>query len=375
MNSPIYMTLMVGPAVAVPAPRVITEALASVQVTNASGDTESGFELTFSLGKRSPLQTLFLLTGGSSIPLLRVIITVTFKGAQHTLIDGVMTHHQVQPGADGSSMLIVQGKDLTAVLAYIDFSGTPFPAMPPAARVALIVAKYGFLGMIPKVIPSLFEEAPLPTETIPLQKGTDLEYVRQLASEAGYVFYMEPGPAPNTSFAYWGPEIRVGAPQKSLNIDMDAHTNVESLSFRFDKEQKELPITYIQESTSKMAIPIPIPDVTPLNPSLGLLPPLPPKIANLKHTARMKPVRALMEGVAYASQHSDSVFGEGTLDVLRYGGILKSRQLVGVRGAGQAFDGLYYVKSVTHQLARGQYKQSFSLARNALVSTLPRLPA
>jgi hypothetical protein len=39
-----------------------------------------------------------------------------------------------------------------------------------------------------------------------------------------------------------------------------------------------------------------------------------------------------------------------------------------------AFDGLYYVKSVTHNLERGQYKQSFSLARNALVSTLPSLP-
>ena len=89
----------------------------------------------------------------------------------------------------------------------------------------------------------------------------------------------------------------------------------------------------------------------------------------------MKPLRALMTGIAYASQHSDSVFGEGSLDVLRYGRILKSRQLVGVRGAGLAFDGLYYVERVTHRIERGQYKQNFWLARNGLLSTLPAVPA
>ena len=58
----------------------------------------------------------------------------------------------------------------------------------------------------------------------------------------------------------------------------------------------------------------------------------------------------------------------------RYGGLLKSRQLVGVRGAGLPFDGLYYVKSVTHEIKRGAYKQSFTLARNALISTVPTVP-
>ena len=81
-----------------------------------------------------------------------------------------------------------------------------------------------------------------------------------------------------------------------------------------------------------------------------------------------------MTGLAYAGQHSDSVFGTGRLDVARYGRLLKSRQLVGVRGAGLPFDGLYYVKSVTHDIKRGEYKQSFTLARNGLISTLPTVP-
>jgi hypothetical protein len=60
--------------------------------------------------------------------------------------------------------------------------------------------------------------------------------------------------------------------------------------------------------------------------------------------------------------------------VLRYGGVLKARQLVGVRGAGPAFDGLHYVESVTHRLSRGEYKQDFTLKRNALISNTPVVP-
>ena len=55
--------------------------------------------------------------------------------------------------------------------------------------------------------------------------------------------------------------------------------------------------------------------------------------------------------------------------------MLKARQLVGVRGAGLAFDGLYYVESVTHRVKRGEYKQSFELSRNGIVSTVPGVPA
>lgn len=372
--SPIHLTLMIGPGVPVPVPRDVLEALTSIQVNAASGDAQSGFELNFTIPKRSPLQTLFLLAGGAGIPFVRVIVAVTINGTPNVLIDGMMTNHQYEPGSSGGTLRI-QGKDLSTVMTYFDFSGVPYPAMPPAARVLLVIGKYAALGIAPIVIPSVVEDLPIPIERIPRQQGKDLDYVQQLARDVGYVFYVEPGPAPGLNFAYWGPEIKVGPPQPALNMDMDAHTNVEQLSFSFDKEQKELPIVFIQNQATKVPIPIPIPDITPLNPPLGLIPPLPPKLTPLTDTARLSPLGAVMKGLAYASQHSDAVSGSGSLDVMRYGRALKSRQLVGVRGAGDAFDGLYYVKSVTHNIKRGEYKQSFSLARNGLLSTLPKVPA
>jgi len=256
----------------------------------------------------------------------------------------------------------------------IDFSGIPYPAMPPALRVLLVLAKYAAFGVLPMVIPSIVEDLPLPVERIPQHRGSDYAYVTRLAKQCGYVFYLEPGPVPGTSKAYWGPEIRIGALQPALSVNMDALTNVDELSFNFDREKKTMPVVFFQELLSKAPIGIPIPDVTPLNPPLGLVPPLPPTIVNLHDTAHLSPLSALMTGIAYAGQHSDSVFGTGRLDVTRYGRLLRSRQLVGVRGAGLPFDGLYYVKSVSHDIKRGEYKQSFSLARNGLVSTVPTVP-
>ena len=82
----------------------------------------------------------------------------------------------------------------------------------------------------------------------------------------------------------------------------------------------------------------------------------------------------ISRGLSEAKKSQDSVSGTGSLDVLRYGRVLKARGLVGVRGAGIAYDGLYYVQSVRSTLKRGEFKQSFTLTRNGLVSITPKVP-
>jgi hypothetical protein len=373
----IQLNLLWGPMVPVPASREIIEALTGVSVHSGAGE-DSGFELEFALKKRSPLHTLFLLAGGSVPPILRVVIVVVVNGSPDVLIDGVITDHQVGAGENGEATLRVTGSDLTAVMNYQMFSGLPgmpFPAMPPEARVLMLVAKYAMLGVVPKIIPSVMMDVPVPTERIPVQQGTDLEYIRALADEVGYVFYMDPGPAPGMSFAYWGPEIKIGAPQPALNLDMDVFTNVESLSFRFDNSRSTLPIAYVQEPNSKATIPVTVGNMSLLNPPLGLIQPLPNGFETIDVTGKMSPARAALLAMARAARSSENVNGNGSLDVLRYGRVLHARSLVGVRGAGDAYDGLYYVRNVTHEIKRGQYKQNFSLSRNGLVSTVPRVPA
>jgi hypothetical protein len=369
----LYLTLLIGPVVPVPVPQVVLDALTSVQVTSSAG-TPSGFELSFTLSNRSPLHTIFLVAGGQT-PLLRVIIVATINGTPQVLMDGVMTNQQVTPGGQpGQSTLTITGEDLTRVMDLQDFSGIPYPGMPPEARVALIILKYAVFGMIPLVIPSLFTDLPIPIERIPTHQGTDIAYIKQLAADVGYVFYIDPGPVPGTNTAYWGPEIKVGVPQPALNLDMDAHTNVESLSFSFNTANTTLPIVFIQNQLTKVPIPIPMPNVNPLQPPLGVIPAPITNVTILKDTAKLSPMQAIGRGLAVAARSADAVSGNGSLDVLRYGRVLKARQLVGVRGAGMAFDGLYFVKRVTSTIKRGDFKQSFELSRNGLVSITPRVP-
>jgi hypothetical protein len=376
MLKSVQLSLMIGPFVPLTPPRAVLDALAEVEVTVKDVGT-SGFQLTFSIDKQSPLQILFLLSGGAPLLFMRVVLVATVNGVANVLIDGVITKNDISPGDKGSnSTLTITGEDLTALMNQSDWSSFKFPACPAEARVAIMLAKYAVFGVVPLIIPSILIDEPLPTDKIPGQQGTDLTYIRDLAKRVGYVFYLDPGPAPGMSKAYWGPQIKVGPVQPALSVDMDAYTNVESLRFNFDQQQNKLPMVYIYNQESNLTFPIPIPPITPLNPPLGVIPPLPTNILG-----DLKPIRddlskrsipqAIMIGLAAAAQWADAVTGDGSLDVTRYGGILKARQLVGVRGAGPAFDGLHYVKSVTHKIKRGEYKQDFQLTRNGLVSTVP----
>jgi hypothetical protein len=257
----------------------------------------------------------------------------------------------------------------------IDLTGVPFPAMPEIARVYAILSKYAVLGIVPLAIPPIPPDIPLPTHEIPTQQGTDRAYVRSLAGQAGYVFYVEPGPLPGQSIAYFGPDVRLPIPQAALSINMDADTNVEQLSFSFDGLQKKIVLYNILDPiTGKVVIPIPVPNLSIVRPPLGAKLPIPWRLEQQEGAAKNNPTKAAQEILGILLNSSDAITASGSLDVLRYGRVLRSRMLVGVRGAGIAYDGLYYVNSVTHNIKRGEYKQSFQLSRDGLVSLTPVVP-
>ena len=376
-NKGIHMTLMMGPIIPFRAPAVVMDALESVEVTTAAGST-SGFQMKLQCDSRSALNRIFIILGAQSVtpvlPVLRILLVVTINGTPQPLFDGVVTNVQMQPSLRGSAgSITVTGEDLTRVMDGIDWSGLPFPAMPIEARVALICAKYAPFGILPLIVPTIFFDAPIPIKEIPAQEGTDLSYIQDLAAEVGYEFYIEPGPVPGTNVAYFGPEIKVGIPQPALNVDMDGLTNVESIDFSFDPQKGKLPVVFIQNKLTRIPIPIPIPNINPLQPPLGLLPTPIANIEFLKDTAKLSPLKALERGVVVASRSQDAVTAKGSLNVLRYGRPLKARGLVGVRGVGMAYDGLYFVQSVTSTLKHGEFKQQFNLTRNGLISTVPRV--
>jgi hypothetical protein len=370
----VHLSLLIGPLVPVPAPKSVVDALLSVKVT--SGKDKSGFQVTFGVSKNSELLTTLLPAGFFDPMTTRVIVIATLNGTPNVIMDGIVTQQELAPSNEpGQSTLTITGEDLSVLMDVVDMSFMRYPAMPEVARLYVILAKYLAFGIVPIVLPPIPPDIPIPTHEIPTHRGTDLAYIKQLAQDAGYVFYVDPGPLPGQSIAYFGPDIRIPVPQSALNINMDAMTNVDSMTFSFDGLAKKIIVyTVLDPVTQKIPIPIPLPNLSLLRPPLGAKIPVPSKIEFANDGTAQSMPKAIQKMLGMTFNASDSIGVSGTLDVVRYGGILRSKMLVGVRGAGIAYDGLYYVNSVTHELKRGQYKQSFQLSRDGLISLTPKVP-
>ncbi len=370
----VHLTLMIGPGIPLPVPKSVVDALMSVEVT--SGKDKSGFQLTFGVSKDSPLLTTMLPAGYFDPMIARVVVVVTLGGLPHVIMDGLVTRQDLRPSGDpGQSTLTITGEDLSVAMDVVEMNLMRYPAQPEVARLYVILAKYLAFGVVPVVVPPIPPDVPIPTREIPTHRGTDLAYVKMLAQEAGYVFYVEPGPLPGQSIAYFGPDVRVPVPQPALNVNMDAETNVESMTFSLDGLAKKIVVfTIMDPVTMKVPILVPVPNISVLRPPLGARLTAPSKIEFAEDGTTLSPPKAAQKILGTIFNASDSISVSGSLDVVRYGHVLRSRMLVGVRGAGLAYDGLYYVNSVTHSIKRGDYKQSFQLSRDGLISLTPRVP-
>lgn len=370
MNRGFYLTLMMGGFSASPVPFQIIESLTDVQVNSSIG-SQSGFQLKFTLGKQSLVQQW--LTAGNFDPRQRVIIAVTVNGTTDVLMDGIITKQDLTPsGSPGKSTLTITGLDLTALMDFLDLTGIPYPALPKFLIVEAILAKYLVLGVVPVALPASIPNFENPLDHFIKQVGSDYSFVTAMAREEGAVFYLDPGPQPGKSLAYYGPDISKFFPtmQSALTINFDGTSNIDSLNLSYDGTLATQYFVTIIEPNTKIPIPIPVPNIDLLKAPLAAHAPTPLKSQQLTPTANESPMGAALAGLAALFKTADVISGNGQLDVLRYGKVFKVRQQTAVRGAGQYYDGKYYVKSVSHSIKRGEYKQSFTLSRGGTGSSV-----
>jgi len=360
----VTLAVRMGPVLD-PAPRAVVDALEGATVTHSVG-ARSGFQLSFTFSKTSPIATS-LLPSGFFDPMMRVVLVATLRGVTKVLADGPIKRQDVTATTrPGEHRLVVTGDDVSGYMDVLDLTGFPFPALPPFARVALMLAKYAPLGVVPVTIPAPFAPDANPLQKFAQQQGTDYEYATKLAKDAGYEFYVVPGPRPGLNTAYWGPQVRVGAVQPAISIDLDAAATLDAMTFAADGAAAVLPFGHVK--VANVSVPVPVPDIALLKPPLALRPLVPTK-TKLLETDRMGLPEVLMTLLAGRGT-ADPLTATGTMDLARYGRPLDARALVGVRGAGRAHDGLWFVRSVTHTLARGSWKQAFQLSRDGFVSTV-----
>jgi len=365
----IRLLLLVGNTVPVPAPADVTDSISRVEVTN-DADAGDGFQITFTLGK-DQAGNFGILNGGALDPPNRVIIGVAIGAVPEVLMDGVIAHQQLVPSNEpGSSTLTVTGRDLRQVLD-LEEKNEKYENQPDYLIFAQLIGAYGQFGLAPQPTPTPYW--PVDVLHIPRQYETDLKFIERMAERNGFVFYIEPVTF-GVNRAYFGPETRAGVPQPALTVNMDAFSNVNTLSFSHDAlaptGAEGSILDPIRKTITKTSIPL------PSLPSLRIPPlaakPTPARRKVIVRCAANKNRAQASTTAAAATSAPEPVKGEGELDTLRYGSVLRARRPVGVRGAGHSYDGDYYVRRVKHVITSGvSYTQQFTISREGTGELLP----
>ena len=360
----VRVLLWMGSPEPFPQPPDVIEALTTVEVT--LGDQGDGFQLTFTLTKDG-LADFPLLQNPATDVFSRVAVAVVVGAVPQTLINGVITHQQIEPHFQpGRTTLTLTGRDLGVLMDLEDRNDT-FPNQADFMIANRILARYATLGLIPQVTPTT--DFPFELQRIPTQAETDLQFLKRLAERNGYVFHINPV-LPNVSAAVFAPELRAAAPQPAFTVDSITADNVVSLHFSNDG-LAPLGIaggSFIEPASKDI---FPVPSATSLRqPPLAASPTPTRRLERLRESANETPSRAFLSATAKISGAPEPVTGRGEVDTTRYGSVLQARGVVGVRGVGP-YDGLYYLRQVTHHIEIGKYTQSFVITREGTGSLLP----
>jgi phage protein D len=358
----IRLVLMLGQSAPRPASADVMTALQHVEVVN-NIDGEDGFQIVFALSKSSAGE-FSLVRSGVVDPDTRAVIGALIGARLHPLMDGVIYHQQLAPAQDpGTFTLTVMGRSIQVMLD-LEEKNQPHPNQSDGTIVRDILSRYQSQGIADLSGITLTNDTPSDKVRIPNQQVTDLAYIRRLAKQNGFIFYIEPKTL-GTTAAYWGPADRSSnSSLPALCVNLGWATNVTDLYFNQD------PLAPLRvegdtiDPTTKKSQKIPPPPY-----SMGISTArriTPRRTVRLRWAARLGPAGARNAAAALAAKAPHPVTAEGALDTMRYGDVLRAHRIVSVRGAGRSYDGDYLVRRVTHEIEVGKYTQRFTLSRQGL---------
>jgi len=375
MRPAIHLQLLLGDPVPRPAPSEIADAVDRIEVSSSDAEADA-FQIVFKAGRGGTGGRVDQALLGSRLlaPTSRVAIVVRIGPRPQALFDGVITHRQYVPGAAaGSGLVAVTGDDLTTLMD-LDERIVSYPAMGDAAIATALIARYARYGVVPRVVPPAVLDQPLPAVRVPMQHGTDLDWLRAAAARVNHVFVLRAGPVPLTSVAYWGPAAGLtGRPLPALSVGVGGAADVTDARFLHDALAPQRVVGRVADPDTGRILPL-----AAVPPAVSTLSGRPQPAARVALATGVGGVSAsVARGRAQAladASANDAVVAEGTVDTGRYGAMLQTHRLVGVRGAGRVFDGLYQVRGVTHVLERGSYRQRFRLGRPGTDTTTAAVP-
>jgi phage protein D len=197
-----------------------------------------------------------------------------------------------------------------------------------------------------------------------IQRDSDIRFLRRLAARNGYECFVKGGKG------YFRSPAMNQPPQKLLALQFGEETNLTELRFRVDgtppSEVEARRVDPFEKKAEQETL------TKTTRRKLGRK-----SLAELR--SRLPTGRLLLkhEPFNYATQMKARLPGayeradrfvtvEGEIDSRAYGGVLRAKRLVTIKGAGAQLSGLYYVSRVRHVFTTDGYVQYFEAYRNGL---------
>jgi phage protein D len=290
------------------------------------------------------------------------------------LFDGYITGFQLSLGSEpGKTDIDVSGMD-TSVLMSLEEKISTWPDMADSDIAQQILNNY-VAEVQADTTPTVHQE----NETTVVQRGTDIQFVRDLAQRNGLEFYFETDKDSGNVVAYFRAPQLTSTPQPDLAIQFGDQSNLKSFSARLSGQRP------LNVKTQQMDVKADSPNAAQVSdtqlPKLGdndantlIGDPLDslvtPKDAQAQMLVLGPPTSDSTELQSIAQAARDEagwlITATGEINSDAYETVLRPHRLVLVKGAGKAYSGKYYVTRVVHELkGDGSYTQKFEARRNA----------
>lgn len=278
-----------------------------------------------------------------------------------TLIDGYVIETAVnfspQPGKSVLTVVAMDG----SVLMNLEEKVKRWPGTADGDIASTIFGDYGF-GVQVTATAQAHDEAQQTT----IQRGTDIQFLQYLARRNGYECYVEPDPQSGETKGHFHPPEMQQTPLGVISVNLGEQTNVDAFQLRHDLFRPlhaKVKGVEIEDASEQ--------DATAEGASLQLL-------GSTATVPSDKPRTVLVSqtGLGYGGdwqtltqaivdRSSWAVTADGELNTATFGGVLRAKRLVSVRGIGRQYSGTYYVQRVLHTFTSEGHKQRFTLRRNA----------
>jgi phage protein D len=291
-----------------------------------------------------------------------------------SVFDGFITDVDVQLGSEPDDAFInITGMDASVMMSLEEKIAT-WPDMSDSDIVQQIVPGYG-IPLQADVTATVHQE----NDTTIVQRGTDIQFIRDLAQKNGMEFYFETDDSGTVNAYFRSPQLN-GTPQPDLAIQFGDQSNLKRFNAHLTG-QRPLNVKASQiDVNANSANTAAVSDTqfnklgaTDANSLIGsqLDTIVLPKEAQAQMLVLGPPTSDATEMQTFVQAVRDEagwiITASGEINSDAYQSVLRPRRLVLIKGAGNTYSGKYYVTRVVHEMNHeGDYIQRFEARRNAI---------